>query len=309
MILIGSKALSFRSPQILFREPKDFDFICTQDELNIWIEKNLKKINYTKIYPLHNKVIIEGDVNYEFEIIKNNTSSELLNDLVLKDKDTINTSFGLIPNLDILFTLKSSHKYLKNSLYFWKTLADYHKMKFVGAKVREEYKDFLKLREKETYLKQKHPKLNQNKKNFFAEDSVVYKYDHDSIHQSIKQFEKPAYQYFSINNQEVLSSKSKFLSCTHEIQLASVVEESAVLAIERSLVPFPDVMTEQNAWRYALSKICTSISSGWWREWAYDNVPDIVKLYPEGYFNKFKEGLLNGIVKPFSRAEENESLR
>ena len=180
MILIGSRALALRAPQILGRKPLDFDFMCTMDEYNTWLEKNASKVNPTKIYPLADgkKMIVEGDTNCEFEIFQPGASNEMFAKLVEDDKETIQTSFGMIPNLDLLFTLKSSHKYLKDSPHFWKNLKDYHRMKAIGASVRPEYMDFFKLREKETYAKQKHPSLMQSKDDFFKDDGIPVSYTH-----------------------------------------------------------------------------------------------------------------------------------
>ena len=72
MILIGSRALSIRNKSLLRSYPKDFDFVCSKEEFDIWIDKNFSKVNPTKIYelPEYNKWIVEGSTNLEFEIIK-----------------------------------------------------------------------------------------------------------------------------------------------------------------------------------------------------------------------------------------------
>jgi len=296
-ILIGSRALALRAPSILLREPKDFDFVCTQNEFEDWVVNNKHKINLKKVYEVkQNKMVIEGDVNCEFEIIQPNTSSYLLNELVANGKDTIKTSFGLVPNLDMLFTIKTSHRYKKNQLHFWKNCIDWHLMKNAGAKIRPEYQEFLKLREKETYT-YSHPKLNTNKEKFFADDNIQYIFDHDSIHQSIAIFDKPAYTFYQKDGAEVQCDKNKFFACPKEIQLAGVKEEAMVLSIERSLVPYPNVLTPDKAFKLALSKVCTSITSGWFREFAYNNALEVLKIYPKNYWEKFQEKANQGLVK------------
>ncbi len=290
MILVGSRALLLRSSTVLGRTPKDFDFIAYESETSAW----LPRVG-GKQYREGNKIIAEGETPCEFDLITPGSSNELLNDLVKGDVDTFETSFGLVPNLDLLFTLKASHRYKKSSPHFWKNLRDYHRMKGAGAKVRPEYVDFMKLREKETYT-YAHPNLMQGKKDFF-DPSVQYTYDHDSIHRAVALQDRPAYTFFAKENEEVFSSKTKFYQQSRQIQLNSVVEESAVLAIERSLVPFPGKLTPKNAWLFAVSKVMTSIASGWWREFAYENAPAILQMYPEGYEQKFQRGLETGIVK------------
>lgn len=301
MILVGSRALMLRAPRLLLRKPQDFDFICTMSEFDKWYSENSASLNVKKFYSetgLHfNKMIVEADSNCEFEIIQEHKSSGLLNKIVRNSPDTIETSFGLVPSLDMLFTIKASHKYLKNSPHFWKTLTDYHILKHSGAKIREEYQAFFKMREKETYT-YSHPKLNQNKDGFFADDNIKYVYDHDTIHQSVAMFDGiPAYTRYMKDGEEVQCDKAKFFACPREIQLAGVVEEAAVLAIERSLVPHPGVWTPQYAWRFALSKVCSSITSGWFREFAYENALDVLKLYPTNYWEKFQKDVESGLVK------------
>jgi hypothetical protein len=299
MILIGSRALILRAPKLLTRTPKDFDFVCTQEEFDSWMEKNSAKVQPTKVYPEKGKMIVEGSSNCEFEISAPGTSTELLIQLVENNPESIETSFGWVPHLDMLFTIKSSHKYLKNSPHFWKTVVDYHVMKRVGAKVRPEYKDFLRLREKETYT-YKHPKLNVSKDDFFQDDGIQYVWDHDDIHKSVARGERPAYTYYLKDGAQVDCDKGKFFSVSQTIRLNGIVEEAAVLAIERSLVPHPGVWTPEYAWKFALAKVCSSITSGWFREFGYENLPEIIKMFPAGYWEKFQRDIDNGLVKPYN---------
>ena len=301
MILIGSRALFLRCSQALLRRPKDFDFVATMDEAQAWIEKNASKIGMTTTYPEKDgkKLIAEGSTNVEFDIVQPGNSNELMVKLVEGNEESIDTPFGWVPSLDMLFTIKTSHRYLKNSPHFWKNVADYHIMKRLGATVRPEYQEFLKLREAETYV-YKHPKLNQGKDTFFADDGLKYEVEHDDIHESVKRFDKPAYRYYMKDGAEVQCDKEKFFACPREIQLAGIVEEAATLAIERSLIPHPGVWAPEYAWRFALSKVCSSITSGWFREFGYENLPDIIKLYPTGYWEKFQQDRASGLVRPFT---------
>ncbi len=316
MILIGSRALKLRAPGLLTREPKDFDFVASDNEYLEWMFDNGKKLgkliscsnspsNKNFKYPQDQiKFYFQGeDATVEFEFIKPERSSWIFDKFVKEDSETIRTSFGMVPNLDLLFTIKSSHRYLKNSPHFWKTLQDYHRMKAAGAHVRPEYREFLKMREDETYT-YKHPSLNQKKDTFFADDGIKYKFDHDSIHDAVCYLSKPAYKFYAKDGEEVKSDKAKFFSATPEIRLYGVIEEAATLALERSLIPHPGVMTPEQAWMFALSKVCTSITSGWFREWAYENIFDVIKLWSTDktlYWRKFQEGVDNGTVKPYSK--------
>lgn len=301
MILIGSRSLKIRAPHIIKRDPLDFDFICTLDECNEFIDKRKDSLKITKRYELDNgkKQIVEGETNLEFEIIQPGKSSDMFNELVNSDSTSIETPFGLIPNLDLLFTLKSSHKYLRNSPHFWKTMLDIKMMEKIGAKVRPEYKEFLKVREDETYW-YKHPKLNQSKQDFFADDGIVYKYDHDTIHESVKTFDRPAYTYYMKDGSEVQWDKDKFFALPHEYRIAGVAEESYVLALERSIVPHFGVKTPKEAFIFALSKVCSSITSGKFREFAWNNAFEVINNYKKDYVDKFYKDVADGKVKKFN---------
>lgn len=295
LILIGSRALALRVSSF-WRKPNDFDFVATQEGFEKWLSENREKVNPTKIYSEKNKMIVKGDSICEFEIPEPGSSGEMLLQMVANDPEAIKTPFGLVPTIDLLFTLKNSHKYLKNSPHFWKTLMDYHILKRGGAKIRPEYEQFSKLRIKETY-NYAHPKLNQSKMGFFSDDNIKYVFDHDTIHESVALYGKPAYIFYKKDNEEVQCDKNKFFACPREIQLAGVIEESCVLAIERSLVPHPENNDAKMAWKFALSKVCTSITSGWFREFAYENALEILKLYPESYYTKFLADVESGLVK------------
>ena len=304
MILMGSRALALRAPYALFRKPLDFDFVCTKEEALTWLDKNFSKIQITK-EPYYEgfgeskdrKLIVEANTPIEFELVEPGTSSEILRQLVEHNSESLETPFGWVPTFDLLFTIKSSHKYLKNSPHFWKTLTDYHVMKKLGAKIRPEYQDFLKSRERETYAKQKHPSLMQTKENFFKDDGIQYVFEHDDIHESVKSLEKPAYRYYMKDGSEVFSDKKKFFACPRETQLLGVVEEAATLAIERSLVPHPNVWTPEYAWKFALAKVCSSITSGFFREFAYENALEVLKMYPKNYWEKFQKDVSEGKVR------------
>lgn len=305
MILIGSRALSLRIP--LKRKPQDFDFICTRNEFDLWLGKNMSKLNVSKVYslPEFHKMIVESKTegcNCEFEIIQPGSSNELLVELLKNDPQTIDSgNFGLIPSLDLLFTIKASHRY-KNTRpdFFWKTVNDYHIMKSLGAQIQDSYKEFYNLRKQESYGNQKFPKLNVDKKDFFVNDNQLqYTYEHDDIHKAIALQDRPAYLYYNKEGSEVLSDKKRFFECSEQIRINGCIEEACVLAIERSLVPHPGIMSPKQAWHYALMKMCFGIVSGFFRDYCYDHMYKILKQYPENYFDRFNVAVENGLVRPF----------
>lgn len=303
MIIIGSHALGFHLP--LPRTCKDIDVIATYSEFNFWIKRQKEGNNIKECYPANKgkKMIVKTNSNiYEFEIAWDDSTAKSLSNLVYNDKNTHERyfdSFGLvsIPSLDVLYTIKLSHKYLKNNPFFLKTMRDLQFMAKNGASIPDEYKDWLKAREKETY-DYAHPKLNQNKSNFFnMNEGVIYVYDHDTIHLAMAHLDKPAYTFFKDEEKEVMCSKKKFFESPKEVQIYSVLEESYVLALERSQIPFKDKVDPKRSFDIALEKVCTSIASGWWREFAYNHYDITQSLYNPNYVNKFWKAVEDGVVK------------
>ncbi len=299
LALIGSHALILRGYD---RTPKDTDIIGTFEEINAFF-RTFKDIIVAQ-YPLSaNKIYVKtkfGEI-WEAEIAwEGSTAAEFLQ-IVAADPDTKEPPAGsdlYVPSIGLLYALKMSHRYLKDSPHFLKTMRDIQEMRNNGAIIPLQYLNWYKRREKETYHYQ-HPNLNRSKKDFFTMDAgVPYKYDHDSIHRAVALFDKPAYNYYKPDENDVLTSKSMFFALDEKYRLAGVIEECYVLALERSIIPYPDTAPK---WSFdkALEKVCTSITSGWFREYSWESYDKIQDMYDPEYVNWFKNGLESGVVKNY----------
>lgn len=298
MLIIGSSALSKYCN--LDRNPKDLDVIVKSynDIENILLAINSKFIfRFKKLS--ENKFVVfcfNGPI-IEIEIATSQSSIEILNKYK-SDNNLVNV-FDLyfsVASLNDLYLLKMSHRFLKNSPHFLKTRNDILLMRSLGAHIESE--TLLKLREKETYY-YKHPNLSVKKNEFFgAEFGITYQYDHDSIHESVAHLEKPAYRFYMKDGEEVACDKNKFFSLPIEIQLYGVVEEAQVLALERSQIPYKGKIEPTKSFQIALQKVCTSITSGWFREFAWENYDKVIELSKkDNYTEKFWKDVELGKVK------------
>jgi hypothetical protein len=295
MLLIGSQALKIIAPDLLDREPKDYDLIGFDWELKSLMES--VKFTSMKSSPQGGKIYcLKEDLKpVEFEIAWEGSSAEML--LNMPHEKYYVKELGLevmVPSLDVLLAIKESHRFRKNTVHFVKNRVDYLKLKAAGVTVVDNLKEFVKLREAETYT-YAHPKLSTSKGEFFNPKQVTYVYDHDSIHLAMAYPLAPAYQSFQ--TAEVFCSRSMFEAQPFETQLRSVMEECYVLSLERSQVPFPGRLTPRRSFLVALEKVCTSIASGWWREFAYTHYDQALALYSDEYMQKFADGLANGIIQ------------
>ena len=148
-----------------------------------------------------------------------------------------------------------------------------------------------------------HPKLNVKKDDFFEEAEFKI-FDHDTIHQAVAIDDKPAYTL--IQDGEVWCSFQKWKNLTPQQKLNCVIEEASVLALERSVIPH--LLLNRGfrgaTWAYhtALMKICTTITSGFFRTYAIEVYEQAVKAQPN-FVKDFFDGWKSGLVKQIEKEE------
>lgn len=308
LTLIGSRALEFQHANLLGRKPFDYDFIGSYDDIQLFLSKINFYAGFNQVYPIDDgkKLVAKnGKSILEFEIAWEGSSAE---DYIKMNRSCmIRKVFGeevkIASGADVL-AFKMTHRYLKNSPHFNKTRNDINKLrdKYMVPLVLTEW---VKKREKETYV-YSHPKLDVKKNDFFKkDDGIDYIYDHDTIHLAVKHLEKPAYEYFKKPNSEVMCDRGMFLQSDENTRLHSVLEEAYVLALERSQIPFEGKWTPRKSFEVALMKVCTSITSGWWREYAWEHYDAVLTMYKDDYVDRFRQALVNGVVKNISTESYN----
>lgn len=291
MLIIGSHALKYHL-YIPDRPAKDKDYIATIEEFEEYVAWGKSVGNIKKVYPASGNTMVVIHVNgeiLEFSIAWPRTTSwEIL--YYFRDYTVAPLSLQLL--------LKLSHRYKKNSPHFLKTMADI-KILRTHTELDEFLQYMLERREAETYA-YAHPSLAQKKQGFFKESDSLYVWEHDDIHKAVAVMEAPAYTQFSKDGAEVMVSKKKWDKLDEQTKLLAGLEESYVLAIERSLVPHPGKLTRKEAFDMALEKVCTSITSGWFREYCWENYDKIQGLYSDTYYDKFLWAVENGHVRKFN---------
>lgn len=316
MLYVGSTALKVVGLLQEGRKIGDTDIICTFEQFKFFVKEMSTYSTIIKSVPMNGgkkwHVRVSSGWNYEFEFAhEGNTGYELLkrHGLLEVDKtDIIDRLIHTATPAECLM-LKLSHRYLRNSPHFKKTMDDIHWLREHRVELDEELKAILVKREAETYT-YKHPALNVSKEDFFNGDGVNYIYDHDSIHltqaliyehSSLHSWPVPAYTYYMQDGAQVNTSKEKFFEVPEQIRLYGVYEETCVLALERSQIPSNFEADPQKSFMLALEKVCTSITSGWFREYAWENYQKVVDLYEEkgedDYLKRFNAN--KHLLKPY----------
>lgn len=308
LVALGSHALIAHG---FPRVPKDLDLVGELREVQSFARKygsgrptiTAHPISHGKklLYVYGPRKVITNLLDSQSSIVEaeiawpNTTAKELLDMVVDGPTIQIGDEKVNVPSINILYAIKMSHRFLKNSPYFSKTMADIHLLRQAGAVITDDLKPFVKRREKETYT-YTHPKLNVDKQSFFGEKNL-YTYEHDTIHLSVMRGIKPAYELFKSNQAEVMCSKDLFFAQPRQTQLNAVLEESLVLALERSQIPFRGRVEALRSFEMALEKTCTSITSGWFRSFAWENYHAVHAMYDPNYVDKFWADVASGLVK------------
>lgn len=307
-LIIGSYALQVAGIQTN-RKSYDVDLIARPEDAAMFIKsEQVDGVNY--------KITYSGEMTHIHAIPDNLDRAKII-DIELAWPDT--TALSLLELLEEtgksgvifasaneIYALKTSHKYKKNSPHFQKTRKDILLLKEHGCKIPAHLKDWWKDRVRETY-NYKHPRLKGvSKGEFFNDDGINYVYDHDAIHEVVKNLDKPAYRFFQPEGEEVHTSKEEFHAQPKYVKLYAVLEESYVLSLERAIIPFNlfgDEAKCRKAFETALEKVSTSITSGWFRKYAYDNFDAVNALYDSAYVTRFKAAADRGEVAPYTKKE------
>lgn len=284
MILIGSAAYK--------NKYRDIDLLCTKEEV--------EKLDLPKYQdPIDNDISTIYPLNYNDKIIeaiipKENSWLQLV---VGKNKTTIDGLEVDLPSLDTILDIKKAHLILP--IKWEHHIKEYELLKrLVNKEIHEtNSKLFIEARKFAKSKQKTPPKLNVAKDEFFT-SNVQYVFDHDSIHLAVAYPMRPAYE--SITSGEVMADKNKWNALTYDEKLRCVIEEASVLALERAIIPHFYLGKGFNgvgwSYKHALFKVCTTITSGWFREFAIENYGRALSRMPN-LANILCDGLEKGVIK------------
>lgn len=316
MVLYGFKALYIQLENKTLKDDlrfnkSDYDLLVTYEEFNELIKKIGNDAEIIMPKSKNSFIIKTKNGVYDIHIVKDNNKDsnlylyENIENYSIKEtfKDFYGNEFKVV-NINTLYEIKKSHRMIEK--FFFKTMKDIEYFKNILNDVPES--EFYKLRLAETLVRAKnqtnHINLNQDKKNFFNTKGVTYIYDHDSIHFSIKLTNEPIYKKILVPGEDVLCSEELWNNLTELEKKQAVLEEAYTIAIERSLSKYDNV-NPNKAFNIALSKICTTLCRGWFREYAYTNYHEIKNMYSNQFWITFQEDLKNNKILPFKKDTKN----
>jgi len=267
-LLIGSRALEYWSPDFQCKPNADWDIISEH-----------QIIDETKRIEWHN---FDTVANYDIQSYASDQFIEIAGQRVY------------IVNPIGLAIIKRSH--LWRNLSFQKHITHYHKhLKFYSFMFTTKDKEVLNKRTALTMAAypQGHPSLKKSVEDFF-DDYVEKKYNHDYLHELVAYHDKPLYTQLQRNPSSAWCDKDLWDKLSNDDKIKCVAEEAQVIAIERFLVPSNWNYAPRHAYLKALDKVCTTLCSGWFRDFAIDNYPEIFNLCDTMKFDNIRKELEHG---------------
>lgn len=268
------------------RFAKDIDIICYQKDILVETTGD----EYIR------STIINGK-KFEFLLADNQESLQQ----ILSTENYFNDE-------EIYLILKRGHLHIagRRQDNWEKHMLDYNILKKIVDKSNYDVNRLIELHKKSTNerIKQRTPRLNGVSKSDFFDDNVEKFIDHDVIHEEVAYDSKPAYSKMQ-KDDTVQCHKDLWLQMEFQERFQCVAEEAMVIAIERHLLPSEINNTLGKpafiAYKWALWRICTTLCSGWFREFAIENYYHVLNMFDQ---NKIEQSL-NNIIKKIKENEPN----
>ena len=274
MILLGSRAAQAWFSE--FRQPKDWDVVATLKEIGTWAERNRDRVR--RLAPTSERKYgakLADGTRIEFEVIDPGGSTQMLVDLASRFRPVEipgGVAKAAIPQL--LWLTKRAHAIWP--IRWDKTMADLHWLRSrapVAVADLWAYHD-VRRAEHAGRMSQRRVNLDMTNDAFFAKSAKAARrvVDHDTLHEIVKYGERPLYESFKTDPNRASLNRSMFESAPLLDRLRLVREEAMAIALERYVIPGVEREAEP-AYERALQRICTTLTSGWFRDFAVDHWP------------------------------------
>ena len=183
---------------------------------------------------------------------------------------------------DLLYTIKVSH--LAWDINWEKHVRDMHFLQLKGCKLNKEFYNLLVADWKIIHGKKQFSFDKKHEELF--KDNVNRKYNHDDLHEIFKFNDTPLYKTILVNPDKALCSEDKFNKLSDELKLQLMLEEIAVVAYERYVIPRR--IPVKHALNRALKDLITRMTKGWFNLHLIQNSSKLIFIN-EQYLNLIKE--------------------
>ncbi|QGH74668.1 hypothetical protein KNU84_gp036 [Bacteriophage DSS3_VP1] len=281
-MLIGSRAMDYwKEGRTIFDRKTDWDFICSKVMFDLMKEK-------VKDRPFAH---MTDEPRLEWHDPDHLNNGELYDNFKGRCGVEVVGLWGavLIAPPKLLYILKRSHAWRdrnheKTLTHLWREELYKHKPS-PNSFDEDLLKERIKLTKKA--YPQGNPNLNQSVEDFF-DDPVKKVFEHDWLHELYAYDGVPMYTKLQPDPSKAWCAKDKWDQLAHYEKLYCVAEETYVIATERFMVPRGWKYPAPLAYYKALNKVCTTLCSGWFRDFAIDNYGPIMDLMEKKRFEEIR---------------------
>ena len=235
MILIGSRALASWFPEIEIPKGTDWDYITYREDEPKPPTDDPVEMHYNKLN--------------DWELVERYGHTQ-----------------GVL-NLEGLAVMYRSHLW-RQSPKFQKHIGRYHLYLKPYLMDYDVMLDRQRMTIKE--LGVSNPNLNQPNDDFFN-DPVEKKYNHDWVHELAAHYDKPLYTRMKRDFSLAKCERDMWEGFDYRDKVLTCLEEAYVIATERCMVPNEWNFNRLKAMNVAITKLCTTLTSGWFRDFCIDN--------------------------------------
>lgn len=290
-VLIGSRALKYLIPR--YRKCNDYDIIISKNEFDQWISQQA----YDSCARGSKQVIKVENTEIECEFDELQSNKIILN---RQYERTINIH-GLqcwIADIQLLLAIKHSHRYYPINWY--KNIKDYSFLKKMIS-MTPELLQLSEIRQNEKNVPKAIRTLSISNESFFegSQKFVRRLYQHDDLHYATCYYNQPLWSKCKNDHNKAAVSYRLFEQLSNDDKIKMIQEEAFVIALERKIIPFEE--DPNAAFRWAIMRISTDLTGGWFREFAVENHVDVMK-HNHDYVSKFREALSKGLIREYHGA-------
>lgn len=328
-MLVGSAAAQYWVE--LGRWPADYDLIVRPRVFERWKNEYSSLINsFEETHPNKYRMTLNGMCGDKFEIeyaIPGSSAewfmfhSEGAN--ITKRHIAAGLEVGIAPP-GALLALKRSH--LTWPRFWQKHIADYHALLEAGHEMGN-WRPGMWLRHEEKMRfdppKEQTSLAVSNDEFFHVSESALQRlYSHDDLHLVVAYYDRPLYERCKTDINKAMLSQKLFNAMSPLNQQRLVREEAMAIALERRLVPLicdsislveagvldcVEIPSEKvnEAYSYALQRICTTLTSGWFRGFAIDNWRHI-KTPDVDFAARFSDAVKTGKITRLAKHEQEK---
>lgn len=296
LMLIGSRAMDYwKEGRTIFDRKTDWDFICSKTMFDL--------IKYESDHNTPFKHMT-GSPKLEWHDPDHLNNGKLYD--AFKDRCGVQVVHGwgaiLIAPPRMLYILKRSHAWRDRN--HEKTLTHLWKEGLVKHQPRPRSYDDDLLKERVNLTKQAYPQgnpnLNQSVEDFF-DDPVKKYYEHDWLHELYAFDGVPMYTKLQPDPSKAWCAKDLWDALPYHNKLYCVQEETYVIATERFLIPRGYKFPAKLAYYKALNKVCTTLCSGWFRDFAIDNYGPLIDAFNQENVDRVRKEIKQAEAKGEAR--------